>query len=346
MLKKHLGVILKPSKVGFDVGASSFICAFVDEEEPHTTYLYYSGAKDTKRTHAGIGLAISHNGEQFRKVAELNPLIDGESNQFNSRESVTPAVVRISNYYYMLFAGSKRVSKLQGCKLWTNLFDGRKIGIAYADDPKGPWKTLGVVAKPERYWEGWSIDLGPNVVKLDEREILVYYSNVNSKVPFSIRFSRRFLCRSIGILKIKINSPSSIEVLKYEGNPLKYLNGPKGSQNESLFCPGCLLLDNIYLFLPTMTSYFVGYPYPQFIGLISDNNPYFNHAKKVSVVINGPMEKKDIMPNVKGEICLDTPSPIVREDKVYLYYSVMDRSDMKWKTALTIIVKQLFKPPA
>ena len=48
---KHVGVILSPSKIGFDAGASTFGCIFIDEEEPSIIYLYYSGAKDIKWTH-------------------------------------------------------------------------------------------------------------------------------------------------------------------------------------------------------------------------------------------------------------------------------------------------------
>lgn len=42
------------------------------------------------------------------------------------------------------------------------------------------------------------------------------------------------------------------------------------------------------------------------------------------------------MPNIKSQIALDTPCPIIKEGKLYLYYAVMDRADKIWKTALTI----------
>jgi len=86
-----------------------------------------------------------------------------------------------------------------------------------------------------------------------------------------------------------------------------------------------------------MSTYSVGFPFHQYIGLVVDDNPYFENAKKISVLINGPSEKKDIIPNIMSEIALDTPSPIIRDDKIYLYYSVMDRQDSIWKTALSII---------
>lgn len=340
-------MILEPSKTSFDAGASTFSCAFIDEEDSGITYLYYTGAKDTEWTHAAIGLAVSKDGESFRKIAELNPLVDGRKGGFNSKESVTPAVVRISNHYYMFFAGSSSTSKF--------LPYGRRIGVAYADDPLGPWEVLGVIAKPESYWEGWSIDLGPNVVKLGEREVLLFYSNVNNKTPFDIIPSPRNwfrymgismgilkVKRSIGILKVRIKSPRSIEATKYEGNPLKHLNGPKESPNASLFCPGYLSLNNKHFLLPTISNYSIGFPYRQYIGLVSDNNPYFKNAETVSVLIDGPKEKKDILPHSRSEIALDTPCPVVKEDGIYLYYSVMDRHDGIWKTALSIIDRQSF----
>jgi len=332
--KKHIGIILEPSEKGFDAGASTFICAFIDQEDPDTTHLYYSGAKDTKWSHAAIGLAVSEDHKQFRKIKEVNPVIEGSKGQFNSKESVTPAVVRISNYYYMFFAGSTSSSKL--------LPYGRKIGIAYADDPRGPWEVLGVIAKPERYWEGWSIDIGPSIVKLSEKEVLVYYSNVNNKRPFNMIIGPKYCFRSIGILKVKIKSSRSIEVLKYEGNPLKHLNGSRGNLNESLFCPGYLSINKKHFLLPSMSTYSIGSPYRQYIGLVSDDTPYFKHAKTPSILIDGPAEKKEIIPDVSSEIALDTPSPINREDKIYLYYSVMDRNHGIWKTALSIIDKHFF----
>jgi len=327
--KKHIGVILTPSKRDFDAGASTFICAFKDQEDPDITYIYYSGAKDFKWSHSAIGLAISDDNKHFRKLKKLNPLIEGGTRQFNSKESVTPAVVRISNYYYMFFAGSNSTYR-------------RKIGVAYAGDPRGPWKLIKVIAKPEKYWEGWSIDLGPTVVKLSERDVLVFYSNVNNKTPFNVLFGPRYIRRSIGILKIKITSPKSIEALKYEGNPLKIFNGPKGTPTESLFCPGYLSINQKHYLIPTLSTYSIGFPYRQYIGLAKGESPYFKCNKNISVLIDGPTEKKDILPEIKSEIALDTPSPIITEDIIYLYYSVMDRYDRVWKTALTIFDKKSF----
>jgi hypothetical protein len=328
--KKHIGVILAPSKRGFDAGASTFICAYKDQEDPDVTYIYYSGAKDRTWSHTAIGVAISDDGKHFRKLEKVNPLIDGGNRQFNSKESVTPAVVRISNYYYMFFAGSASPYR-------------RKIGVAYAGDPRGPWEILKVIAKPEKYWEGWSIDLGPTVVKLGERDVLVFYSNVNNKSPFNLLFGPRYRRRSIGILKIKILGQKSVEALKYEGNPLTLLNGLKGKPNESLFCPGYLSINKKHFLLPTMSIYSIGFPYQQYIGLITGESPFFKCNKTISVLIDGPTEKTNILPEIKSEIALDTPSPIITEDVIYLYYSVMDRYDGVWKTALTAIDKNSFE---
>ncbi len=327
--KKHLGVILEPSETGFDAGAASFGCIFSEEDDPSKLYLYYSGAKDPEWKHVAIGLAVSHDGKEFKKFTQAEPLVDGEKGQFNSKESLTPAVVRIGNYYYMFFAGSSESAN--------PLHYRRKIGVAYSNDPGGPWKVYGIIAEPLEYWEGRGIDLGTSIIKLSEREILIFYSNVNIKIPFNVLFGYKFYRRCVGILKVKINSPSSIEALKYDGNPLRNLNGPKGSPNESLFCPGYFLFNNKHFLLPSMSTYSNGFPPHQYIGLTFDDNPYFKNVTNISTLIDGSKEKKDILPHSKGEIALDTPFPIIMENKIYLYYSVMDRYDGIWKTALTVI---------
>jgi hypothetical protein len=326
-------VILDPSRAGFDAGAATFGCIFADEDDPGNLYLYYSGAKDTKWTHAAIGLALSRNGKDFRKLGE--PLVDGQRGQFNSKESLTPAVVRLSNYYYMFFAGSKETSR--------PLHYRRVIEVAYSSDLKGPWEVCGIIAKPRSIWEGWSIDLGPSIVKLSEEEVLVFYSNVDNKALFNILFGPRFWHRYIGILKVKIRSPRSFEALRYEQNPLRHLNAPKGYPNESLFCPGYFSLGHKHFLLPSMSTYSVGFPYRQYVGLAIDDNPYFKNAKNISVLVDGPKEKKEILPYSKSEIALDTPSPIIMDDKLFLYYSVMDRLDGVWKIALVIFNKKSFE---
>jgi hypothetical protein len=339
VIQEHKGPILEPSKGEFDAGGATWGCAYVDEEDPGTTFLYYSGMRDTSWSHSAIGLAVSEDGEHFRKETKLNPIIDGEKNQFNARQSVTPAVVRVGNHYYMLFAGSCHIFPEHSYDLW----HGRRIAIACADDPRGPWRILKIVAKPDLRWEGWSIDLGPGVAKLSQDEILVYYSNVNCKNPLSIRFPRRYLRRSLGILRLKIRSPSSITCQKYFGNPLKHLNGVRGSPGESVFCPGYLLLKDRHFLVPGMSTYSVASSPPQYIGLITGESPYFSDgADPVSILVDGSAERTSIL-NTESQIGLDTPSPIVKEDTVYLYFAAVDRSNQVWKTCLTTLSMSAFQ---
>lgn len=328
--KEHYGIILGKPKNGINSGSTTYGCVFLDEEDPNTAYYYYSKVKDKKWSHVSIELATSNDFIHFQELAELNPLIDGKKGEFNSRESATPAVVRLKNHYYMFFSGSSSLPI-------GSFHYGRKIGVAISDDPRGPWEVLGVIAKPEEYWEGLSIDLGPSVVRTSDDEVLLYYSNINNKIPLHLLFDHRYWHRSIGILKVKIESPRSVKGLKHERNPLRHLNGSKGSPNESVFCPGYFKLDKMYYLLPTMSTYSVGFPFHQYIGLVVDDNPYFKNTEKISVLINGPDEKKDIIPNIKSEIALDTPSPLIRGNKMYLYYSIMDRQDGIWNTALSIL---------
>jgi hypothetical protein len=43
-----------------------------------------------------------------------------------------------------------------------------------------------------------------------------------------------------------------------------------------------------------------------------------------------------ILQNIKSEIALDMPSPLIKWDELWLYYAVMDRADGIWKTTLSI----------
>jgi len=320
----HKGVILDVSYGRFDSGAATFATIFVDEDDPDNIYLYYTGAEDTHWSHSSIGLATSTDGINFRKADELNPIIENQRTSFCSKGARTPAVTRVGNHFYMILAGIP------------SLWKGRRIGVAYADDPRGPWRIIGELIRPEKYWEGNDIDLGPRVTKINESELIVYYSNVSNKWRARLLFGPRFLLRKIGILKLKITSPSSIEAYRYESNPLYHLNGPKGSWNESLFCPGHLKIQDAHCLFPAASTYSMGFPCKQYIGIVTDSSPYFQEPQQTNILINGPTEKNKIIPTIRSEIALDTPCPLVRKNKLFLYYAVMDRADGVWKTALTI----------
>jgi hypothetical protein len=317
----HKGVILNVSSNGFDAAAATFASVFYEPAESDYLCLFYTGARDVDWSNVSIGLAVSEDGLSFRKRSDLNPVIDSMSLHF--KETATPVVFRIKNNFYIVFAARP-------------FGEGRRICIAYADDIEGPYHFIGELIRPEASWEGNDIDLGPFVAKLNENEALIYYSNVSNKWSWNLVFGPRYWHRRIGILKLRINSPKDIEVSRFEGNPLKHLNGPKGSWNESLFCPGYMKLEGVHYLLPATSTYSIGFPYRQYIGLIADTTPYFQHPLYGRILVNGPNEKKLIIPQVKSELALDASCPIVIGDKLYLYYSVMDRADGVWKEALTI----------
>jgi len=52
--------------------------------------------------------------------------------------------------------------------------------------------------------------------------------------------------------------------------------------------------------------------------------------------VNGSKEKALIVPNIRSETALDTPSPLIVRDELLLYYAVRDRDDGVWKTVLSI----------
>jgi len=318
MLKSHIGVILDVSKSGFDSGAATFATVAYDEDR-REILLFYTGASDTKWTKADIGLAVSKDGLKFEKRGILI-----SSKDFGLRECVTPVLFYAKNNFYIVFSGKK----FSG--------GGRRIFIAYSDDIRGSYRFIKQLAEPRYSWEGNDIDLGPSAVKLSEDEVLVYYSNVSNKLFWRIIFGPRYWFRTLGILKLKVRSPSDVEVHRFDKNPLKHLNGPKGSWNESLFCPGYFKIGDKHYLLPAASTYSVGFPYRQYIGLIEDTSPYFQNPRKINILIDGPKEKKAILPNISSEIALDTPCPIIKDNELWLYYAVMDRSERVWRTALSI----------
>jgi hypothetical protein len=324
----HHGIILDVSPSGFDRSSVNFGSIFVDKDDPRTTYLFYSGTQDAQWSRSTIGLAVSKGASKFQKVGN-NPILEGNSHSFNHRETFTPAITRVGNRFYMVLSGrsSPRAS--------------RKIGIAYADDPKGPWHLIGEILKPTSLWEGTHLDNGPTPVKLDESTFLIFYSNLTTRSKLDIfAFLRRYPIRRIGIAKVRIKGPSlsQIEVYKLPMNPLKHLNGVKGSWNESVFCPGYFQLKGVHYMVPAASTYSEGFPYKQYIGIVSSDTRFFNKSHThIEKLIDGPSEKSQIIPNVKSEIALDSPSPLIgkEKNKLFLYYSVADRADYVWKIALT-----------
>ncbi|MEM2528908.1 MAG: hypothetical protein QXG40_05880 [Ignisphaera sp.] len=322
--RSHKGVILDISKGGFDSGAATFASVFCDKEYSDEYFMFYIGAPVKKWSETSIGLATSKDGLNFKKFDK--PILDAKD--LYLREVATPVVWRVGNYLYMAFAGSPYGK-------------GRRIMLTYSDDPKGPWKFLKVLAEPEYLWEGTDIDLGPSVARVSENEFLLYYSNVSNKLEerlFRPRwwFAPKFWLRRIGILKLKIKSPLNVEVSKFDGNPLRHLNGDKGSWNESLFCPGYLRMGGCHYLFTAASTYSTGFPYKQYIGLVIDSSPYFTKSSTVRILVDGPKEKFSIIPSIRGEIALDTPCPVLKDGFIYLYYAVMDRADEVWKTALSV----------
>lgn len=326
--KAHHGIVLDVSANGFDRCSVDFGSIFVDEDDPCVIFLFYSGTQDTRWSRSALGLAVSTDAFTFQKISN-DPILEGDSRSFSCREAFTPAVTRIGNRFYMVFSGRPSAKT------------SRRIGIAYADDPKGPWRIIGEILKPTYLWEGVHLDNGPALVKLDEKTFLVFYSNIMTPSKLDIlAFLRRYPIRRIGIAKVRIRGPSlsEIEVYKLPMNPLKHLNGARGCWNESVFCPGYFQQNEMHYLVPAASTYSVRFPYKQYIGIVSSSTQFFSKSQNhIQKMIDGPSEKSQIIPNIKSEIALDSPSPLVIKDKgkLFLYYSVTDRADYVWKIALT-----------
>jgi len=344
---KHYGVVLESGdKYDWDSDCAGFCSVFKDSDEPKKTYVYYSGAgsKNWDHAHCAIGLSISSDGVHFDKFQD-NPIVEGPPGSFCEKEALTPAVAKVSNKYYMVFAGKPHAKAR------------RRLGIACADDPKGPWEILGPIIEPKESWEGYEIDCGTSIIP-QGNSILFYYSNClptrhqaminwlhspSSTPPFRLsppfEPSIRYTIRRVGIARIRIadGKMPRTRAYRFAQNPLQHLNGKVGSWNESLFCPGYLESSGRHLLFATASTYSTGFPYRQYIGVVESLSPLFrkNECGRMRIIIDGPGEKKNIMPSTKSELALDTPSPLLEDGKLYLYYAVMDREENTWKIALT-----------
>jgi len=325
--RKHYGVVLNASKQNFDKGSAAMGSIFRCDDDSKL-FLFYSGARDNTWSKSSIGLATSSDGVNFERNSR-DPVIEGENDSFCSVQALNPAVTRVKNRFFMVFSGKR------------SLGSPRTIGLAYADDVEGPWRVIGELIKPSYIWEGNGIDNGCSAVKLDEETLLVFYSSLTTRKVYDVfTLLRRYPVRRIGILKVRVRgtSPSSIEAMRFSGNPLKHLNGSKGSWNESVFCPGYVKLSDRHVLFPAASVYSVGFPWEQHVGMVIGGSPFFRKGTvQTARLIDGSLEKSAIMPGVKGELALDTPSPYFDKEKgkLFLYYSVADRANNTWKIALT-----------
>jgi len=207
----HHSIILDASQNGFDKGAAAMGSILLTDEDPDRLFLFYTGASDIYWSRSAIGLATSKNMLEFRRNGG-NPILEGSKDPFFHKCILNPAVIRVNNRFYMIFSGESAPKS------------SRKLGIAYADDPEGPWRIMGELIKPSFLWEGNAIDNGSSILKLDDETILLYYSSITSPKIYDIStLLRRYPIRRIGILKVRIRgtSLSRIEAMRFSGNPLK-----------------------------------------------------------------------------------------------------------------------------
>jgi hypothetical protein len=291
-------------------------------EEEGEFFLYYTGAANKNWGFTSIGVATSRNLFEFRR--KNGSIIEGQKNSKFSYEAVTPAIIKVKSKYYLIFAGRK------------HRYDHRVLGIAYSDDPAGPFKIIGVIYKPSVDWEGYSIDNGSTLVKITEDEFLIYYSNCAPSLKNIIL--RKPFIRKIGFLKVKIKgvTSNSIEVFSSK-NPVS-LNGPIGSWTESVFCPGYLhgLSNENYLFFATST--YSKYPISQYIGYISVDSPFLTYFKSQPFKILSAKDIQEIS-NIKY-VGFDYPCPINdphKKGKIILLYSVLDRTTNQWSIFRSIL---------
>jgi len=304
----------------FDSYSVAFPSIFRENKE---IFLYYTGSPNKRWSFASIGVACSKDALNFTREGD-SILIDQSLSDF-ACEAVTPAVARVGSNYYMVLSGRKY------------RHNRRVLGIAYSDDPKGPYRLIKKLHEPKEPWEGFSIDNGSTLIKEEKDVLILYYSNcAPSLTDFITRKPSR---RNMGLLKIKIKGtdPRSIELLYPETNPVSTLCGNLGEWNESIFCPGYLSYENNGILFFAASRYSKK-PTPQSIGYAIVDSPYINR------VIGKPERLVD-QTNFELEggptFSFDSPSPLMIEDeKILLFYSVMDRQIHSWKIVRNTIELQ------
>jgi len=110
---------------------------------------------------------------------------------------------------------------------------------------------------------------------------------------FSHRKLRLCWFRTLGILKLKINSPTDIEIYRFNGNPLKHLNGLRVVGTNPYSVQDTLEVESSHYLLPATSMYSIGFPYKQYIGLIKNSSPYFLKPARTGILIHGPREKEN-----------------------------------------------------
>ena len=292
-------------------------------EEDGEFFLYYTGAADKNWSFASIGVATSKNLFEFRKK-EFSIIEDQKNSKF-SYEVVTPAITKIKSKYYLIFAGRK------------HRYDHRVLGIAYSDDPAGPFKIIDTMYKPSADWEGYSIDNGSTLIKLNEDELLIYYSNCAPSLKNIIL--RKPFIRKIGLLKIKIRGTKKNSIEVFSSKTPVLLNGPIGSWYESVFCPGYIYdrdSDKSYLFFASST--YSKRPITQNIGYALIDSPYLMHRIGEPSQLLSAEDLQTLFD--KKNLGFDSPCPMSHpheEGKIVLFYSILDRSTNRWSILRNIL---------
>lgn len=295
----------------FDCYSVAFASLFQENGE---YFMYYTGAVDKHWSYASIGVALSRDLSEFNR--EGSSIMGNQEDSEFSYEAVTPAVTKLNSNYYMIFAGRK------------HRYDHRSLGIAWSDDPLGPFNIIGTLYKPSMSLEGYSIDNGPTLIKLQKDELLVYYSNCAPTLKSILL--RRPLIRKIWLLKIKIRGTTmnSIEIL--QRRKTIQLNGSFGCWNESVFCPSYLSYRGRGILFFASSTYSLK-PTPQFIGYAVVDSPYVMRIISRPSVLFSAEDMQDFAIHATKVIGFDSPCPIMcKSEKIILLYFILDRENNRW----------------
>lgn len=369
-LMEHVGPVLPLDQVG--QAHATYACAFFDEDTDETFLFYTEATPDWSESH--IEVAVSNDGIKFKPLSREEPLVkygrmtltpavfkvddtfymafafegsDRERRIALARANdilgpykilgelarptalweghavdLGPSVARISDRELLLFYSNTRT-------MW---------GFVHRTLERHTLLKRGrmnVILSRRR--AGLLLDRGQFGALLGLRRMSFFLGFKLINISLKNRHVRVTPGRRrIGILRIKVTKAGRCLVSRYERNPLGHLNGEWGSWCESLFCPGYMKIGHMHVLLPTAARHSTGLPYDHFIGVYLDETPYFERPVMRSILINGPEEKAKISSHAEGTLLLDTPSPIVKDDMLWLYYALADTSDLIWTTALSI----------
>jgi hypothetical protein len=271
------------------------------------------------------------------RVTDLRLTQLQEAKEF--RDYWTPNVIEHERGFVLAFAGIRA--------------DSHRNGIFFAESESidGPWKLISTKFEPQGRWQHFSIDLGPGSF-CEEGRIFFFFSNKSLQMdlgklpplisPLSVTSFLKSpalyrkgwiphpdlwknVIRRIGLLCL-VSHENGFEV--QVSGPLD-LNGRKGSQSESVFCPGYIRLDRNNFLVMATSIYSKGRPHEQAICYVETEVGPLLWKEPMPVTIL--LRSSDLPKEFADRSAMDTPDPVLSADgSLTLYFSAQPRKTGQW----------------